>query len=60
MNVTFLPPVMGSHKYGGIGKTVKQLAWRASLQQPISNQILIADKMFEFCVEEIKEIDFLF
>ena len=26
----------------------------------IGNQILTADKMFEFCIEEIKGIDFLF
>ena len=35
----------------GIAGTVKGLITRASLQQPISNQILTADKMFEFCVE---------
>ena len=44
----------------GIGGTVKQLVTRASLQRPISNQILTVDKMFEFCVEGIKTIDFLF
>ena len=44
----------------GIGGTLKQLVTRASLQRPISNQILTVDKMFEFCVEGIKTIDFLF
>ena len=50
----------GKSPCDGIGGTVKQLVTRASLQRPISNQILTADKMFEFCVEEIKGIDFLF
>ena len=44
----------------GIGGTVKQLVTRASLQRPVSCQILTADKMYEFCVEEIKGIDFSF
>ena len=48
---------MGSHHLAG---TKNQLVTRAILQRPISNQILTADKMFEFCVEEIKRIHFLF
>ena len=44
--------------YDGIGGTVKLLVTRARLQRSISNQILIADKMFEFCVEKIKGIIF--
>ena len=50
----------GKSPCDGIGGTVKQLVTRTSLQRPISNQILTADKMFEFCVDEIKGIDFLF
>ena len=50
----------GKSPCDGIGGTVKQLVTKASLQRPISNQILTVDKMFEFCVEEIKGIDFLF
>ena len=50
----------GKSPCDGIGGTVKRLVTRASLQRPISNQILTADKMFEFCVEEIKGINFLF
>ena len=50
----------GKSPCAGIGGTVKQLVTRASIQQPISNQILTADKMCEFCVKEIKGIDFLF
>ena len=49
----------GKSTCDGAGKTVKQLVTRASLQRPISNQILTSNKMFEFCVEKIKGIDFL-
>ena len=59
MNGTFLPSVMGSHHACDcIGGTVKWLVTIASLQQPLNNQILTADKMFEFGVEEIKRIVF--
>ena len=60
MNGNFLPPIMGSHHVMVLGKIVKQIVTRASLQQAISNQILTADKLFGFCVEEIKGIEFLF
>ena len=50
----------GKSPFDGIGETVKRLVTRASLQQPISNQIVTAEKMFECCVEEIKGIDFCF
>ena len=50
----------GKSPSDGIRGKVKRLVTRATLQRPISNQILAADKMFEFCVEEIKGIDFLF
>ena len=50
----------GKSPRDGIGGTVKRRVTRASLQRPICNQILTAYKMFEFCVEEIKGIDFLF
>ena len=50
----------GKSPCDGIGGTVKRLVTRARLKRSISNQILIADKMFEFCVEKIKGIDFLF
>ena len=56
----FFATSYGKSPYDGIEGTVKRLVTRASLQRPISNQILTADKMFEFCVEEIKGIDFLF
>ena len=42
----------GKSPCNGIGGTVNQLVTRASLVQPISNQILTADKMFGFCVEK--------
>ena len=50
----------GKSPCDGIGRTVKRLVTTASIQGPISNQIWTADKMFEFCVEEVKGIDFLF
>ena len=50
----------GKSPCDGIDGTVKRLVTGASLQWPISNQILRADKMFEFCVEELKGIYFLF
>ena len=56
----FLATSHGKSPCDGIGGTVKRLVIRASLQPPISNQILTSDKMFEFCVKEIKGIDFLF
>ena len=56
----FFATSYGKSPYDGIEGTVKRLVTRASLQRPISNQILAADKMFESCVEEIKGIDFLF
>ena len=46
----------GKSPCDSIGGTVKELVTRASLQQPISNNILTADKMFEFCLEEMKGI----
>ena len=39
----------GKSPCDGIGRTVKRLAAKASLQRPIHNQILSAVKMLEFC-----------
>ena len=58
--MNFFATSYGKPPCDGIGGTVKRLVTRASLQQPISNQIFTADKMFQFCVEEIKGIDLLF
>ena len=60
MNQTFFATSHGKSPCDGIGGTVKQLVTRASLQWPISNQILTADKIFKFCVKQIKGIDLLF
>ena len=46
--------------FDGIVGIKEQLATKAIPQRPLSNQILTADKMFEFRVDEIKRIDFLF
>ena len=58
--MNFFATSHGKPPCDGIGGTVKWLVTRASLQRPISNQILTAYKILEFCVEEIKGIDFLF
>ena len=41
-----------------VGGTVKRLTARASLQRPISDQILTVDAMFAFCPENIPSIIF--
>ena len=50
----------GKSPCDGIGGTVKRITTRASLQRPINDQILTARKTYEFCVDEIKGIKFLF
>ena len=47
-------PVMGSHLWG----TVKKLLLRASLQRPVNDQILLFDKVMNFCTTSIKGITF--
>ena len=49
----------GKSPCDGIGGTVKRLTARASLQRPLDKQILSVDKMFEFCCEKIKNINFI-
>ena len=44
----------------GIGSTVEMLKARASLQCPISSQILSAKTMFEFCQDSIQVINFIY
>ena len=44
----------------GIGGTVEKLTARASLQHPISSQILSAKTMFEFCQYLIQGINFFY
>ena len=50
----------GKQPYDGIGRTVKHLIRKASLQHNISNQILNAHSMFEFCRGSIQYIMFFF
>ena len=49
----------GKSPCDGIGGTVKRLTARANLQRPLDKQILSVDKMFEFCCEKIKNINFI-
>ena len=39
--------------FDGVGRTIKQLATRASLQRLQNNQIMTATRLLEFCQEEI-------
>ena len=44
----------------GIGGTAKRLTLKASLQRPVSNQIITPRDMFSFCSESISGIQFYF
>ena len=44
----------------GLGGTMKRLAARESLQRPYSEQILTPLAFFNFCVQEIKNVDVVF
>ena len=46
---SFFATSHGKSACEGVGGTVKRLTARASLQRPISNQILTVDAMFAFC-----------
>ena len=55
---TFFATSHGKSPCDGVGRTVKRLVSRASLQRPINNQILTAESFFEFCQENISGISF--
>ena len=50
----------GTQPCDGISGTIKHLGAKASLQRSISNQILHAHSMFEFCRGNIQHIMFFF
>ena len=50
----------GKSPCDGIGGTVKRLTARASLQHPVSSQILSAKQIFEFCQDSIHGIKFVY
>ena len=56
---SFFATSHGKSPCDGIGGTVKRLTARSSLQRPKGDQILSADKMFDFCREEIPGISFI-
>ena len=56
----FFATCHGKSTCDGIGGTVKRLTARASLQRPISSQILSAKKMFEFRQGSIHGINFIY
>ena len=43
-------------EFCGVGRTVKHLATRASLQRPLDNQILTPYQLFEFASQDISGI----
>lgn len=59
-NWTFFATSHGKSPCDGIGGTVKRLTARASLQRPLSDQILTVSKMLSFCQHNISNIRFLF
>ena len=59
-NWTFFATSHGKSPCDGIGGTVKRLTARASLQRPLSDQILTVSKMLLFCQQNICNIRFLF
>lgn len=48
----------GKSACDGLGGTVKRLAAKASLQRPYDQQILTPKELYEFALENIKNIDF--
>ena len=50
----------GKQPCDGIGGTVKRLAAKASLQRNLQNQILTLKAMFDFCVNNIEGINFIY
>ena len=53
----FSPPAMANFHVVMLGETVKQ-AKIASLQRPMSGQIMIISSLFEYCCENISGIQF--
>ena len=56
----FFATSYGKQPCDGIGGTVKRLAAKASLQRNLENQIVTPEAMFEFCVNNIKGIEFIY
>jgi hypothetical protein len=53
---SFFATSHGKSPCDGLGGTLKRLTARASLQRTLSNQIITARQVFEYCKEEIKGI----
>jgi len=50
----------GKQPCDGIGGTVKHLTAKASLQRPYSDQILTPKMMFQYCVSNSQDIEFIY
>ena len=57
---TFFATSHGKSPCDGLGGTIKRLAARASLQRPLSDQILTAEQLYEFCLKEVQGISVFF
>ena len=51
--MAFLATLHGKNACDGVGGTIKRLTARASLQMPITDQILISIYLFEFAKNKI-------
>uniref|UniRef100_A0A6P7GVN1 Uncharacterized protein LOC114343446 n=1 Tax=Diabrotica virgifera virgifera TaxID=50390 RepID=A0A6P7GVN1_DIAVI len=50
----------GKNACDGIGGTTKRAVTQASLKRPYNNQILTAEEMYKFCLDNISGIHFIF
>lgn len=57
---SFFATSHGKTECDGIGGTVKRLARKESLQRPLNRQIITTEDLFEFCKDNIANINFRF
>lgn len=55
---SFFATSHGKSACDGIGGVVKRDAWKASLQRPINDQIIGAEKLFQFCKSKPSKIEY--
>jgi len=48
----------GKSPYDGVGGMVKRVFTQASLKRPTANQILSTEAAYEFCSNQIKNVNF--
>ena len=57
---SFFATSLGKSPCDGIGGAIKRSAARASLQRPLSDQILTAQQMYEYCKEQVINVQAVF